>query len=124
MSSSPATWQTPGFTGGDLAAYLDTLSLSSVIRVGGDKVDESVHADAMLPAPVPDGFAVGGDTVTVTVPADSAQILSFSASGSAAGTPVGAASGKCLSATGGSTQAGATTDIYTCSGSASESWTQ
>jgi hypothetical protein len=82
-----------------------------------------VQADGVLPAPVPEGFAVGGDAVTVTVPAGSAQILTFSASGAAGGTLVGTASGKCLSVTGGSTQAGATTDIYTCNGSASENWT-
>ncbi|MBR7837863.1 ricin-type beta-trefoil lectin domain protein [Actinospica durhamensis] len=39
------------------------------------------------------------------------------------GTIAGNSSGLCLSVTGSSTAAGATTDIYTCNGSASENWT-
>jgi len=41
----------------------------------------------------------------------------------ASGTIVGNSSGLCLSVTGASTSAGATTDIYTCNGSVSENWT-
>jgi chitinase len=43
--------------------------------------------------------------------------------GTGSGTIVGDNSGLCLSVTGASTSAGATTDIYTCNSSASESWT-
>jgi chitinase len=43
--------------------------------------------------------------------------------GTGAGTIVGVNSGLCLSVTGASTAAGATADIYTCNGSASENWT-
>src|SRR5580692_2031856 len=31
----------PGFTGGDLASYLDTISPASVMRIGGNTVDET-----------------------------------------------------------------------------------
>jgi chitinase len=46
-----------------------------------------------------------------------------SGSGGGAGTIVGNHSGLCLSVSGGSTSLKATTDIYTCNGSASEYWT-
>jgi hypothetical protein len=96
------------------------LSATGGITLGG----QSVQANGTLPAPVPDAIPVSGDTVTVTVPAGSAQILTFgSGSGPTTTTLVGGLSGKCLSVTGGSTQAGATTDIYTCNGSAGEDWT-
>ena len=45
------------------------------------------------------------------------------AAGASSGTILGNNSGLCLSVTGSSTSAGATTDIYTCNGSASETWT-
>jgi chitinase len=52
------------------------------------------------------------------------QISSGSSSGGGgAGTIVGVNSGLCLSVTGASTTAGATADLYTCNGSASENWT-
>jgi hypothetical protein len=95
------------------------LTATSGITLGG----QTVQANGTLAAPVPSGFDVGGSTVTVTVPAGSAQILTFSSSGSEGTTLVGAPSGKCLSVTGGSTTVGAAADIYTCNGSASENWT-
>jgi hypothetical protein len=97
------------------------LSATSGITLGG----HSVQSDGTLPAPVAQGFAVSGTTATVTIPAGSAEILTFSGSAPAptATTLVGGLSGKCLSVTGASTQAGATADIYTCNGSASENWT-
>jgi chitinase len=39
------------------------------------------------------------------------------------GTIVNTTSGLCLSVTGSATTSGATADIYTCNGSASENWT-
>jgi hypothetical protein len=95
------------------------LTATSGITLGG----QTVQSGGTLAAPVPTGFNVGGSTVTVTVPAGSAQILTFSGSGSENTTLVGGLSGKCLSVTGGSTTAGAAADISTCDGSASENWT-
>jgi hypothetical protein len=95
------------------------LTATSGITLGG----QAVQSNGTLAAPVPTGFDVGGSAVTVTVPAGSAQILTFSGSGTENTTLVGGPSGKCLSVTGGSTTAGATADIFTCDGSTSESWT-
>ncbi|MFD0636082.1 glycosyl hydrolase family protein [Catenulispora yoronensis] len=97
------------------------LSATGGITLGG----QTVHADGTLPAPTPHGFAVSGAALTVTIPAGSARILTFSASAptSTSTTLVGGLSGKCLSVSGGSTQAGATADIYTCNGSAGQNWT-
>ena len=95
------------------------LTAASGITLGG----QTVQSDGTLAAPVPTGFDVGGSTVTVTVPAGSAQILTFSASASENTTLVGGLSGKCLSVTGGSATAGALADIYTCNGTTSENWT-
>jgi hypothetical protein len=95
------------------------LSATSGITLGG----QTVQADGTLPAPNPGGFDVGGDTVTVTVPAGSAEILTFSSAASENTTLVGGLSGDCLSVTGASTTAGAAADIYTCNGSGSENWT-
>ncbi len=95
------------------------LTATSGITLGG----QTVQSDGTLAAPVPTGFDVGGSTVTVTVQAGSAQILTFSSSASENTTLVGAVSGKCLSVTGGSTTVGAAADIYTCDGTASENWT-
>jgi len=41
----------PGFAAGDLAAYLDTLSPSSVIRIGGNTVDETFWTSTGETAP-------------------------------------------------------------------------
>jgi hypothetical protein len=95
------------------------LTATSGITLGG----QAVQASGALPAPNPDGFDVGGDTVTVTVPAGSAEILTFSSAASENTTLAGALSGKCLSVTGASTAPGAAADIYTCNGSGSENWT-
>jgi hypothetical protein len=95
------------------------LTATSGITLGG----QAVQADGTLPAPDASGFAVGGDTVTVTVPAGSAEILTFSPTATENTTLVGALSGKCLSVSGASTTAGAAADIYTCNGSGSENWT-
>jgi len=99
------------------------LTATSGITLGG----QTVQPNGTLAAPTPSSFTVGGDTTTVTVPAGSAEILTFGnaggSSGSTSTTLVGGLSGKCLSVTGGSTAAGASADIYTCNGSASENWT-
>ena len=96
------------------------LTATSGITLGG----QAVQANGVLPAPNPDSFEVGGDTTTVTVPAGSAEILTFSSAAAASTTTlVGALSGKCLSVTGGSTAPGATADIYTCNGSGGQNWT-
>lgn len=97
------------------------LTATGGITLGG----QSVQSNGTLPAPTPETFAVGGDTATVTIPAGSAEILTFSgaASGGGSTTLVGGLSGKCLSVTGGSTTAGSAAEIYTCNGSGSENWT-
>lgn len=95
------------------------LTATGGITLGG----QTVQADGSLAAPKPTGFAVGGNSATVTVPAGSVEILTFSASGSEDTTLVGGLSGKCLSVSGGATAPGATADIFTCNGSASENWT-
>ncbi|HTU73943.1 MAG TPA: glycosyl hydrolase family protein [Trebonia sp.] len=95
------------------------LTATSGITLGG----QAVSASGTLPAPAPAGFDVGGDTVTVTVPAGTAQILTFSSAATEGTTLVGGLSGKCLSVSGGSATAGAAADIYTCNGSGSENWT-
>jgi len=41
----------PGFASGDLAAYLDTLSPSSVLRIGGNTVDETFWTSTGATAP-------------------------------------------------------------------------
>ena len=94
------------------------LTATSGITLGG----QAVSAGGTLAAPAPDGFDVSGDTATVTVPAGTAEILTFSPAASENTTLVGGLSGKCLSVTGGSTTPGATTEIYTCNGSGSENW--
>jgi Ricin-type beta-trefoil lectin domain len=95
------------------------LTATTGITLGG----QTVQASGALPAPKPAGFDVGGDTATVTVPAGSAEILTFSSTASENTTLVGGLSGKCLSVTGASTAPGAAADIYTCNGSGSENWT-
>jgi Ricin-type beta-trefoil lectin domain len=95
------------------------LTATSGITLGG----QAVQADGALPAPSPAGFDVGGDTVTVTVAAGSAEILTFSSAAAKNTTLVGGLSGKCLSVTGASTAPGAAAEIYTCNGSGSENWT-
>jgi Ricin-type beta-trefoil lectin domain len=95
------------------------LSATSGITLGG----QTVQADGTLSAPNPAGFDVGGDSVTVTVAAGSAEILTFSSNSSENTTLDGALSGKCLSVKGASTAPGAAADIYTCNGSGSENWT-
>jgi hypothetical protein len=95
------------------------LSATSGITLGG----QTVQSDGTLPAPNPAGFDVGGDTVTLTVPAGSAEILTFSSTASENTTLVGGLSGKCLSVTGASTTPGSAAEIYTCNGSGSENWT-
>jgi hypothetical protein len=95
------------------------LTATSGITLGG----QAVAANGTLPSPSPAGFDVGGNTVTLTVPAGRAEILTFSSTASENTTLVGALSGKCLSVTGGSTAPGAAADINTCDGSASENWT-
>jgi hypothetical protein len=96
------------------------LTATSGITLGG----QTVQADGNLPAPTATPINVDGDTYTVTVPAGSAELLTFGAgSGTTSTTFVGGLSGKCLSVTGASTANGATAEIYTCNSSGSENWT-
>jgi hypothetical protein len=99
------------------------LTAQTGITLGG----QTVQSNGTLPTPTATPFTVNGSTVTVTVPAGSAEFLTF---GGSTGTPppttttfVGSLSGKCLSVTGASTANGATADIYTCNASSSENWT-
>ena len=96
------------------------LTAKTGITLGG----QTVQSNGTLPAPIATGITVNGSTVTVTVPAGSAALLTFGGvSGNTTTTFVGGLSGKCLNVTGGSTASGATASILTCDGSASESWT-
>jgi hypothetical protein len=120
------------------------LTATSGITLGG----QAVQASGTLAAPSPAGFDVGGDTVTVTVPAGRAEILTFSSAASENTTLAGALSGKCLSVTGGatwtlksggaivgglsgdclqvaggSTSAFAGVDIEPCTGATDQQWT-
>ena len=80
---------------------------------------------ARLPAPTETPISVDGDTVTVSVPAGTAELLTFGSSsgGGTSTTFIGGLSGKCLSVSGASTANGATTEIWTCNASPSENWT-
>ena len=97
------------------------LSATSGITLGG----QTVQSDGDLSAPAETPISVDGDTVTVSIPAGSAELLTFGgSSGSGESTTfVGQLSGKCLSVSAGSTANGATADIYDCNGSPSENWT-
>ena len=96
------------------------LSATSGITLGG----QSVQSDGDLPAPTETPISVDGGVVTVSIPAGTAELLTFGGSSGGENTTfVGQLSGKCLSVTGGSTADGAAADIYDCNGSASENWT-
>jgi hypothetical protein len=96
------------------------LTAKTGITLGG----QTVQSNGTLPAPIATGFTVNGSTVTVSVPAGSAALLTFgSSSGTTTTTFVGGLSGKCRNVTGASTANGATASINTCDGSASETWT-
>jgi hypothetical protein len=96
------------------------LSATSGITLGG----QSVQSDGDLPAPTETPISVDGGVVTVSIPAGTAELLTFGGSSGGENTTfVGQLSGKCLSVTGGSTANGAAADIYDCNGSASENWT-
>jgi hypothetical protein len=114
LGASYTTGQRVDLTAGGLAA-------TTGITLGG----RTVQADGSLPAPTATPVAVNGSTLTVTVAAGSAALLTLGGSGgsSPSTTFVGGLSGKCLSVTGGSTATGATADIYPCNGSGSENWT-
>ncbi|HXR73545.1 glycosyl hydrolase family protein [Actinocrinis sp.] len=104
----------------DLTA--SALTAKTGITLGG----QTVQSNGSLPAPTKTPITVSGSTLTVSIPAGSAALITLSAQSSGGGTTttlVGGLSGKCLSVTGGSTAAGATADINTCDGSASQNWT-
>ena len=104
----------------DLTA--SALTAKTGITLGG----QTVQSNGTLPAPTKTPVTVSGSTLTVSIPAGSAALITLSGQSSGGGattTLVGGLSGKCLSVTGGSTAAGATADINTCDGSASQNWT-
>ena len=113
-------------TGQQVNLTASGLTATTGITIGG----QSVQSNGTLPTPTATPLTVNGSTVTVSVPAGSAELLTF---GGSTGTPppppptgttfVGSLSSKCLSVTGASTANGATAEIYTCNGSASETWT-
>ncbi len=112
LDASYTSGQRIDLTGGSLTA-------TAGITLGG----QTVHADGTLPAPTSTGVTVNGNTLTVTVAAGSAALLTLGGATASTTTFVGGLSGKCLSVTGGSTTDGAVADIYTCDGSASQNWT-
>ena len=98
------------------------LSAKTGITIGG----QSVQPNGSLAAPTTTPVAVNGSTLTVSVNAGDAAVITLG--GSSGGGPttttfVGGLSGKCLSVTGASAANGALAEIYTCNGSASENWT-
>ncbi|HEY1488179.1 MAG TPA: glycosyl hydrolase family protein [Micromonosporaceae bacterium] len=96
------------------------LSATTGITLGG----QTVQSDGTLAAPHQTAVAVGGSTLTVSVPAGSAELLTFTpGSAPASTTIVGGLSGKCLSVSGGATTDGSTADIFTCNGTPSQNWT-
>ncbi|HEU5332417.1 MAG TPA: glycosyl hydrolase family protein [Actinocrinis sp.] len=109
------------FTSGsrvDLTA--GALTAKTGIALGG----RTVQSNGTLPAPTATPVAVNGSTLTVSVPAGSAALITLGGSGGGTTTTfVGGLSGKCLSVAGGATADGSTADIFTCNGSASENWT-
>ena len=102
-------------SGEEVALTASGLSATSGITLGG----QTVASDGTLAAPTETPVSVDGDTVTVSVPAGSAELLTF---GEASRTFVGGLSGKCLSVLGGSTANGAAATIYTCNGAVSQNW--
>jgi hypothetical protein len=108
-------------SGEEVALTASGLSATSGITLGG----QTVQPDGDLPTPTETPISVDGDTVTVSIPAGTAELLTFgSSSGSGTSTTlVGQLSGKCLSVSAGSTANGAAADIYDCNGSPSENWT-
>ena len=111
------------FTSGsrvDLTA--SALTARTGITLGG-QTDQS---NGTLPAPTATPVAVNGSTLTVSVPAGTAALITLGGSGGGSTTTttfVGGLSGKCLSVTGGATADGSTADIFTCNGSAGQTWT-
>jgi hypothetical protein len=95
------------------------LTATTGITLGG----QTIQANGSLPTPTTTPIDINGNTLTVTIPAGSAELLTFGGNPSTSATFTGSLSGKCLSVTGGSTADGATADIYTCNGSSSEDWT-
>jgi len=117
------TLDLPGaYTSGEEEALTASgLSATTGITLGG----QTVASDGTLPAPAETPVSVDGDAVTVSVPAGTAELLTFSdpPGGGTSATFTGQLSGKCLSVLGASTANGASADIYTCNGSPSENWT-
>jgi hypothetical protein len=107
-------------SGVDVALTASGPSATSGITLGR----QTVQSDGDLPAPTSTPISVHGDTVTVSIPAGTAELLTFggSSGGGTSTTFVGQLSGKCLSVSGASTANYAAADIYTCNGSASETW--
>lgn len=97
------------------------LTAKSGITLGG----QSVQSNGSLAAPATTPVAVNGSTLTVSVNAGSAAVITLGGSSGTTTTTtfVGGLSAKCLSVTGASTANGALAEIYTCNGSASENWT-
>lgn len=101
------------------------LTATGGITLGG----QTVQSNGTLAAPVPTGFDVSGSTVTVTVPASSAQILTFSGSSSenwtlrSGGAIVGGASGDCLQGTDSASGLRAGVEIEPCNGATDQQWT-
>jgi hypothetical protein len=114
------------FTSGEeYSLTASALAAKTGITLGG----QSVQSNGSLAAPTQTPVSVSGSTLTVSVPAGTAEFLTLGGESGGGGTGpttttlVGGLSGKCLSVTSGSTANGATADIYTCNGSASENWT-
>jgi hypothetical protein len=112
-------------TGEEYSLTASALTAQSGITLGG----QTVQSNGSLAAPTQTSVAIDSNTLTVSVPAGSAEFLTLGGSSGGGGTGpttttiVGGLSGKCLSVTGGSTSNGATGEIYTCNGSTSENWT-
>jgi hypothetical protein len=109
-------------TGSRVDLTASALTAKTGITLGG----QSVQSNGTLPAPTATPLSVNGSTLTVSVPAGSAALITLGGSGGGGSTTttfVGGLSGKCLSVAGGATADGSTADIFTCDGSASQNWT-
>ena len=112
-------------TGEEYSLTASALTAKTGITLGG----QTVQSNGSLAAPTQTAVSINSNTLTVSVPAGTAEVLTLGGSTGGGGTGptsttfVGGLSGKCLSVTGGATANGATGDIYTCNGSTSENWT-
>lgn len=114
------------FTSGEeYSLTASALAAKTGITLGG----QTVQSNGSLAAPTQTAVAVSGSTLTVSVPAGTAEFLTLGGESGGGGTGpttttlVGGLSGKCLAVAGSSTANGAAAQIDTCNGGSSQNWT-